>query len=160
MSFVIVTLRITTLSIMLCCHIFCYAKCPVTQQIVLKNLLSLFWNNILNSIMSYTGKQPGLLLFHNHIQNSIMSYSGKHPVSISLVFYEQIFCMKVFCTAFMCLQLGFAIFWQKDFGTKAAHKMLVKLTPGILIQWVRKEPFEVEEGNVCHQKTRQLISRK
>ncbi len=30
----------------------------------------------------------------------------------------------------MCLQIGFLIFWQKDFGTKAAHKMLVKLTPG------------------------------
>jgi hypothetical protein len=30
----------------------------------------------------------------------------------------------------MCLQFGFVNFWQKDFGTKAAHKMLVKLTPG------------------------------
>jgi hypothetical protein len=30
----------------------------------------------------------------------------------------------------MCLQFGFVIFWQKDFGTKAAHKMMVKLTPG------------------------------
>ncbi len=39
--------------------------------------------------------------------------------------------MKVFCTAFMCLQLAFVFFWQKDFGAKAAHKMLVKLTPGI-----------------------------
>jgi hypothetical protein len=29
----------------------------------------------------------------------------------------------------MCLKFGFVIFWQKDFGTKAAHKMLVKLTP-------------------------------
>jgi len=29
----------------------------------------------------------------------------------------------------MCLQFGFVLFWQKDFGTKAAHKMLVKLTP-------------------------------
>ncbi len=29
----------------------------------------------------------------------------------------------------MCLQLGFVIFWRKDFGAKAAHKMLVKLTP-------------------------------
>jgi hypothetical protein len=28
----------------------------------------------------------------------------------------------------MCLQFGFLIFWQKDFGAKAAHKMLVKLT--------------------------------
>jgi hypothetical protein len=30
----------------------------------------------------------------------------------------------------MCLKLGFVIFWQKDFGAKAAHKMLVKLTSG------------------------------
>ena len=28
----------------------------------------------------------------------------------------------------MCLQLGFVIFWQKEIGTKAARKMLVKLT--------------------------------
>jgi hypothetical protein len=28
----------------------------------------------------------------------------------------------------MCLQFGFVIFWQKDFGAKAAHKMLVKST--------------------------------
>jgi len=38
--------------------------------------------------------------------------------------------MRVFGAAFMCLQFGFVIFWQKDFGEKAAHKMLVKLTPG------------------------------
>jgi hypothetical protein len=31
----------------------------------------------------------------------------------------------------MCLKFGFVIFWQKDFGAKAAHKMLVKLTPGV-----------------------------
>jgi hypothetical protein len=31
----------------------------------------------------------------------------------------------------MCLQFGLVIFWQKDFGTKAVNKMLVKLTPGI-----------------------------
>ncbi len=37
--------------------------------------------------------------------------------------------MNIFCAAFMCLQFGFGFFWQKDFGTKAAHKMLVKLTP-------------------------------
>ncbi len=30
----------------------------------------------------------------------------------------------------MCLQFGSVIFWQKDFGAKAANKMLVKLTPG------------------------------
>jgi hypothetical protein len=30
----------------------------------------------------------------------------------------------------MSLPFGFVIFWQKAFGAKAAHKMLVKLTPG------------------------------
>ncbi len=30
----------------------------------------------------------------------------------------------------MCLHFEIVIFWQKDFGAKAAHKMLVKLTPG------------------------------
>jgi hypothetical protein len=39
--------------------------------------------------------------------------------------------MKVFCAAFMRLQFGFVIYWQKDFGAKAAHKMLVKLTPSL-----------------------------
>jgi hypothetical protein len=29
----------------------------------------------------------------------------------------------------MCSQFGFVIFWRKDFGAIAAHKMLVKLTP-------------------------------
>ncbi len=36
------------------------------------------------------------------------------------------FIQKFFCVAFMCLQCGFVIFWWKDFGAKAAHKMLVK----------------------------------
>jgi hypothetical protein len=53
-------------------------------------------------------------------------------VLISPIFYEQLFHMKVFCAAFIIrLQFGFVIFWQKDFGAKAAHKMLVKYTPGI-----------------------------
>jgi hypothetical protein len=30
----------------------------------------------------------------------------------------------------MCLKFEFVIFWQKDFGAKTAHKMLMKLTPG------------------------------
>jgi hypothetical protein len=60
-------------------------------------------------------------------------------VSISPIFYEQLFGMKVFCAAFMCLQFGFVIFWQKDFGAKAAHKMLMKLTPGLhRNEWFKK----------------------
>jgi hypothetical protein len=50
---------------------------------------------------------------------------------MSPIFYEQLFHMKHFFAAFMCLQFGYVIFWQKDFGAKAAHKMLVKLTPGV-----------------------------
>jgi len=41
------------------------------------------------------------------------------------------FSYESFFPAFMCLQFGFVIFWRKDFATKAEHKMLVKLTPGI-----------------------------
>jgi hypothetical protein len=50
-------------------------------------------------------------------------------VSISPIFYEQLFHTKVFCAACMCLQFGFVIFWRKDFGAKAVHKIRVKLTP-------------------------------
>ncbi len=32
----------------------------------------------------------------------------------------------------MCLQFVFIIFGEKDFGAKAAHKMLVKLTPSLV----------------------------
>ncbi len=53
----------------------------------------------------------------------------RDQVSISPIFYEQLFHTKVFCAAIMCLQFGFVIFWRKDFGAKAAHKMLLKLTP-------------------------------
>jgi hypothetical protein len=37
----------------------------------------------------------------------------------------------------MCLQFGFVIFWQKDIGGKAAHKMLVKLTPDLFAQFIK-----------------------
>ncbi len=50
-------------------------------------------------------------------------------LSISPIFYKQLFHTKVNCAPFMCLQFVFVIFWWKDFGAKAAHKMLVKLTP-------------------------------
>jgi hypothetical protein len=39
--------------------------------------------------------------------------------------------LRSFYVLTICLQFGFVIFWQKDFGAKAANKMLVKLTPGI-----------------------------
>jgi len=44
-------------------------------------------------------------------------------------FMSSFFVRKFFCTAVMCLLFAIVIFWQKDFGAKGAHKMLVKLTP-------------------------------
>jgi len=54
-----------------------------------------------------------------------------NKVSISPKFYEQLFWSEVFCTAFIFLQFGFVIFWQKNIGVKTTHKMLVKLTKGV-----------------------------
>jgi len=34
----------------------------------------------------------------------------------------------MFCAAFLKLQFGFVIFWQKNIGAKAACKMLMTLT--------------------------------
>ncbi len=65
------------------------------------------------------------------ICEELQTYNGYvDQVPISPIFYEQLFRTKVFCAAFMCLQFGFVIFGRKDFGAKAAHKMLVKLTLG------------------------------
>jgi len=47
----------------------------------------------------------------------------QYLMAISPIFYEQLFCMKVFCAAFMCLQFGFVIFWRKDFGAKASGNL-------------------------------------
>ncbi len=51
-------------------------------------------------------------------------------VAISPILYDQLFHVKVFSAVFMCFQFGFAFFWQKDFGAKAARNMWVKLAPG------------------------------
>ncbi len=44
----------------------------------------------------------------------------------------------------MCLQFGFVIFWRKDFSAKAAHKMLVKLTPGVNFSNILRAAFLYE----------------
>jgi len=48
-------------------------------------------------------------------------------LSISQTFFEQFFQTKVFSTAFSLLTIWLYIFWQKNIGAKAAHKMFVKL---------------------------------
>jgi hypothetical protein len=71
----------------------------------------------------FLGKTSSLPLEFSPIRGSTL-------VLISPIFYEQLFHTTVFCAAFMCLQFGFVIFWQKGFGAKAAYKILVKLAPG------------------------------
>jgi len=39
----------------------------------------------------------------------------------------------VLCAAFLFLKFNFVIFWHKNNGAKAAHKMLVKLTSEELV---------------------------
>jgi len=52
-------------------------------------------------------------------------------VSISSTFYKQLFCLNLFFVAFLYLRFDFVIFWQKNIGEKAAHKMLVKFSKGV-----------------------------
>jgi len=52
-------------------------------------------------------------------------------VSISSTFYISLFGTKLFFEAFLYSHFGFEIFWQKYIGTKAAHKMLMKLNNGV-----------------------------
>jgi hypothetical protein len=40
----------------------------------------------------------------------------------------------------MCFKFGFVIFWQKDFGAKAAQKILVKFTPSLILGGQGWEP--------------------
>ncbi len=40
------------------------------------------------------------------------------------------FSYECFLRSFYVIKIWDVIFWQKRFGAKAAHKMLVKLTPG------------------------------
>jgi hypothetical protein len=41
------------------------------------------------------------------------------------------FSYEIFLRSFYVFTIWVCNFWQKDFGAKAAHKMLVKLTPGV-----------------------------
>jgi len=48
-------------------------------------------------------------------------------------FYAQIFRMKVLCTAFLQFHFWFCNFWRKNICAKGLHKMLMKLTPELLV---------------------------
>ncbi len=52
-------------------------------------------------------------------------------MSISSTFNEQLFQTKVYCAAFPFHYFAFVIFWWKNMGAKAVHKVLVKLTTDV-----------------------------
>jgi hypothetical protein len=45
------------------------------------------------------------------------------------------FCTKVTQAAFLYLKFGLVFFWRKNIGSKATHKMLVKLKPDKLLDF-------------------------
>jgi hypothetical protein len=81
-----------------------------------------------------TGSKPQIKReWSNKYKNGFVTDQQPFKTIYRYLFYKQLFHTKVLCAPFMCLQFGFVIFWWKDFGAKAAHKMLVKLTPGRFI---------------------------
>jgi len=67
--------------------------------------------------------------------------------------------MKVFCKAFLELQLGFVIFWRKNMCTQSARKILMKLTTGITVS--RSIPERPAPGFIKHKgfDSKQLLPR-
>ncbi len=101
------------------------------------------WNNPESNLLEKIVVASGG--FSNSIdQTSVeLLYLNEEDVSQGVHFtnmLQQLFCTKVFFEAFLCLQFGIINFWQKNNSTKAAHKMLVKLTQG---EWVMGPPMPV-----------------
>jgi hypothetical protein len=67
-----------------------------------------------------------------------VTQNGTNPICVKLTketscpihqYFKSSFFVQSFLRSFYVLTIGFVIFWQTDIGAKAAHKMLVKLTP-------------------------------
>ena len=88
------------------------------SQVLYASVLSCaFWILQKEITVQSSGDIGAFVLFYQGLENQ---------VSISPT--KWFFRTKVFCTAFMFLQVEFIIFWQKENSAKAACKMLVKLT--------------------------------
>ena len=79
-------------------------------------------------------------------------------MSILPTFYKQHFCTKVFWAAFLYLHFRFVPFCRKEIGSKAACKLLLKLTIGVhdcvgeliknLTKFLRKVFFQDAKKNI------------
>jgi hypothetical protein len=54
----------------------------------------------------------------------------------------------MFCTAFLLLQFGFVIVWQKNISTKPASKMLIKLTTGANFTNILEAAFMLKDPKI------------
>ncbi len=54
------------------------------------------------------------------------------------------FSFKEFCKAFLWFQFGFVFFWWKESCTKAARKLLVKLTIGVYFITLYKQLLNIK----------------
>jgi len=70
---------------------------------------------------------------NNQIGTECITCTLTHCVSSSPTFYKQLFCTKVFYTAFLYLPICTIIFRQKNNGAKTPHKMLVEFTTGVIL---------------------------
>jgi butyrate response factor 1 len=64
----------------------------------------------------------------NFIHDELVAPNANDQVSISSTFYECLFVPKYFSS--FSLLFGFVIFWQKNVGGKASHKISMKSTTG------------------------------
>ena len=105
----------------------CFNLFDVNKEITLKklNVNKCCWDRFSIKVEATT-KAGYLNWFTSHPHHPRQDRSTL--VSISPTFYEQLFQTKGFRAAFLNLHCRFKLFWRKEFGAKAARKMLVKLT--------------------------------
>ncbi len=85
--------------------------------------------DISKETLTYLSGNDKLLVsrLSNFSSSSLIKVS---QVSISAILYEQLFCTNVFLRSFYVLKIWACNYSAKEFFAKAAHKMLVKLSPG------------------------------
>jgi hypothetical protein len=97
-----------------------------------KELIFRFESQVLTGIPEIRDSQfAGLRLASDVRVQAFSDFSLRIKVSISQTFFVQLFVQKCSEQLYSPLKVCICIFWQKDIGKKAAHKMLVKLTKGI-----------------------------
>jgi hypothetical protein len=77
-------------------------------------------------------EQHTLKNVNNYLNTNLYSYFETSSVNFTNIL-QAAFSYKSFLCSFYVLTSWVFIFCRKDFGAKAAHKMLVKLTPGCQI---------------------------